>query len=167
VIPDWTKTGSGFSGQFVPGTQVGNFTHFSSLSNGDTSAFASSNINLEQTVAPTVQNGVTYTLQVDIGWRNDAALNAAAFLLVNGNQYNGVFTAVKGGWVTETILYTGTSADAGKPIMIDLRATGFQGNFDNVRLHDSLGATLPEPSFTGLLAACFAGLAAFARRKRA
>ncbi len=76
VIPGWSGS-DGTSGQFQPGTDVGNNAYFSTLSDGTTVAY-SNNAILFQTVLPTVQVGVTYTLTVDLGRRNDQSFTAAA-----------------------------------------------------------------------------------------
>ena len=169
AIPGWTNTGA--SGQFQPGT--GNTTRFNTFPDGPTDAFTGGG-DITQTLAATVQVGVTYTLQVDVGWRKDtdgtdASLPGAAFLVVNGIPHSGTFLGgapVVGAWNTETIVFTAGPTATG-PIMIDLsRISGVQANFDNVRLSDNLtpGTAIPEPTYTGVLAACFAVLAAFARR---
>jgi hypothetical protein len=118
-------------------------------------------------VAPTVQVGVTYTLLVDLGKRNDTNFTASAALLINGTSYlaTGV-TPTSGNWSTFTATYVGTVADAGKAITIQLQSSGIQANFDNVRLSDStLGTSIPEPQVAGTFGAGLIALVLFARRK--
>jgi len=165
-IPGWTNTpflGLGLSsGQFRPGTDVGNTSYFISLSDGPTSAYTSIP-GIEQTVSVAVQQGVTYTLLVDVGHRLDASPTGNPRLKVNGVFYDGVGTPVPGGWATYSTTYVGLAADVGMPITIFLDSASFQGNFDNVRLSDSI--PVPEPTATlpfGL--ALLAGFRAFARR---
>ena len=50
-----------------------------------------------------------------------------------------------GNWSTFTATFTGTLAEVGDPITIELLTSGAQGNFDNVRWSDNLRATVPEP----------------------
>src|SRR5690242_11374952 len=98
-IPGWINGGD--SGQFQPGTQLGNLTRFSSLSDGITSAYSNDvNGTIAQFEVATVQAGVLYTLTVDIGDRNDTPATGSAFLLVNGNYYGSVGAYVPGGWGT-------------------------------------------------------------------
>jgi hypothetical protein len=167
-IPGWLNTpflGLGLaSGQFRPGPDAGNTTYFDSLSDGPTSAYTSIP-GIEQTVAATVAEGVTYTLLVDVGWRKDAAPTGVPRLKVNNLFYDGVGVPVLGGWATFTTTYVGRAEDAGLPITIFLDSASFQGNFDNVRLSDSTDiAAVPEPTTFALLGA---GLVAVWARRRA
>ena len=151
AIPGWTSS-SVASGEFQPGTQDGNTALFSTLSDGITSAYSNGGT-ISQTVAGvTVQPGVTYTLLVDLGNRNDLPFDASAELMVGGDTFLAVGTApTDGNWSTFTATFTGTQAEAGDPITIELISSGTQGNFDNVRLSDNLTASVPEPSSLLLL----------------
>jgi len=162
-IPGWTSTGG--EGQLQPGTNAGNFTLFSTLSDGITSA-SSNGGTISQTVIPTVALGVTYVLQVDVGKRNDLPATGTVNLLINGNLIGAVGAApTSGNWSTFTAAYTGLAADVGQSITIQLAASGIQGNFDNVRLSDDLG-TVPEPATATVLALGLAGIFAYVSRKR-
>lgn len=140
TIPGWINTpfsGLGLnSGQFRPGTDIGNTTYFNTLSDGPTSAYTSNGC-IVQTVSSLVQAGTTYTLLVDVGWRNDAGPTAFPRLLVNGFYYDPTGAPVQGGWATYTTTYVARPEDVGQPITICLGSVSFQGNFDNVRLSDS------------------------------
>jgi hypothetical protein len=154
-IPGWQNTpflGLGlYSGQFRPGPDGGNFTYFDSLSDGPTSAYTSIP-GIVQTVNALVQEGVTYTLLVDVGWRKDAAPTGVPRLKVNDLFYDGIGIPVLGGWSTYTTTYVGRPQDVGLPITIFLDSASFQGNFDNVRFSDSTDVTaVPEPATVGLL----------------
>lgn len=143
-IPGWINTpfaGLGLSsGQFRPGTNTGNTTYFNSLSDGPTSAYTSNGC-IEQTVGVALQPGVTYTLVVDVGWRNDVGPTGVPRLRVNDIYYDGIGTPVHGGWSAFTVAYVGRAQDAGSAITICLNSVSLQGNFDNVRLTDSDAST--------------------------
>jgi hypothetical protein len=164
-IPGWTNSGN--TGQFRPGSSSGNLAYFNYVPDGITVAYSNGGT-ISQTVGATVQAGVIYTLSVELGNRSDNgggyANQGSADLLINGHQYvaTGVEAAL-GTWTTWTAYYTGTIADAGKSITIELNALAPQGNYDNV----SLSAT-PEPGFYGALALGMSGLlVAIQRRRRA
>ena len=165
AIPGWTSTGSSF-GQFQPGTQDGNFTFFNSLPAGAgiTSAYSSGGT-ISQTTVGTVIAGVLYTFSVDLGRRNDGGFASSADLVVNGTV---VATAsgtapTPGHWSTFTASFTGTAAEAGHPITIQLISSGFQGNFDNVQLTGQL--TEPSALEGLLLGTGLLGFVEMARRK--
>lgn len=166
-IPGWAITGT--TGQFQPGTNAGNFTYFNTLSDGITSAYSNGGT-ISQTVGAAVTLGLTYVLQVDLGLRNDLPSTAIAGLLINGNLISAVGPApTKGNWSTFTATYTALAADVGKPITIRLISTGIQGNFDNVRLADSLGdngGAIPEPATATVFALGIAGIFTYTKRKR-
>jgi hypothetical protein len=162
-IPGWTN--SGFSGQFQPGTQAGNFTYFDSLADGPTSAY-SNDSTIAQTVAATVQAGIVYTLLVDIGRNNVVAgVAGTADLLINGKTYlaTGVAPA-SGNWSTFSVTYVGLPADVGEAITIELKTPGLQGNFDNVHLTAD-EFNVPEPG-TFILGFGLISFWALGRRKR-
>jgi len=138
-VPGWVKTGT--SGQFIPGTTPNSY--YNTLSDGPTQAFADSGM-LSQVVLPTVQLGMIYTLMVDLGNRLDLGFAGSADLLINGNTYTAVgVTPVKGAFGTFTATYIGQAADVGQAITIELKTSGRQGDFDNVRLDAS---PVPEPA---------------------
>jgi hypothetical protein len=170
AIPGWSGSNAS-SGQFDPGTP-GNVTLFSTLSSdgSPTMAYDNGGAIISQTVLPTVQLGVTYTLMVDLGQRNDLGPTfvGGADLLINGVLIPSTGTAPTAGhWSTFTATYTGLAADVGKSITIELLSSGSQGDFDNVRLNDSTVAAAPEPTGATLLGLGLVGLSVFARRKRA
>lgn len=164
AISGWSNTGT--VGLFQPGTTAGMFT---SLSDGATSAFTSPGT-LTQAVNATVGAGTVYTLQVDLGYRLDyanlgQAFTSAAQLVIGGTSfYNLTGTAPgKGTFTTFSVAYTGTLADAGKTIGIQLYTTdpNLQGSFDNVRL-----SGVPEPGTYLLFGPALLLLGAFRRRRQ-
>jgi hypothetical protein len=163
AIPGWVSDPS-TTGQFQPGTQAGNTTFFTALSDGITSAYTNLGT-ISQTVLPTVQLGTVYVLTVDIGARMDttfASLNGTADLLINGNMIAAIGLApVPGTWGTFTATYTGLAADVGQSITIELRANGRQGNFDNVQLLEEI----PEPMSLLLIGPALLLLTALGRRR--
>jgi len=162
AIPGWTNV-EFFSGQLQPGTQLGNHTMFDSLPDGITTAYANSGT-IEQTVGAKVVDGATYTLTVDLGQRHDTAFTASADLLVGSTMFAATgSTPSPGGWSTYTATFTGTAANAGETITIQLNSSGLQANFDNVRLTAS--STVPEPSSMLLLGSGVLVLVQGLRRK--
>jgi hypothetical protein len=174
AIPGWLGSNT-HSGQFKPGTQAGNTTYFSQLTDGITVAFTEG-ATLFQTVIPAVVPGVTYTLMVDLGQRRDLPLlpfRPTAELVVGAvNGVGGVGFIATGTapaasrWSTFVASFTGTAAESGKSITIELLSSGMQGEFDNVRLSDNLSSAAPEPAGVTLLGMGLAGLLVFAKRKR-
>jgi hypothetical protein len=131
---------------------------FNTIPDGVIVAYSNSPL-ISQTVGPTVEAGVTYTMQIDLGWRKDyPAFASAVDLLINGTQYVATGTApTQGDWSTFTATYTGLAADVGDPITIELRNTNssLQADFDNVRL-SSNPPPASEPSSIALLGMAFA-----------
>jgi len=161
-IPYWTLGNPGDSGEFQPGSSSGNYSYFYYVPNGVTVAYSNGGT-ITQTTAATVQAGVVYTLTVDIGNRLDGLDGqGAAELLIGNVAYAATGTQpAPGYWSPFTVSYTGTVADEGKQIGVELIASGAQGDFDNV----DLSAT-PEPGFYGVLALGLAGLTAAVYRKK-
>jgi hypothetical protein len=117
---------------------------------------------LSQTVAATVEPGVEYILTVELGRRIDHPFTASADLLVGTNVFKAIGTAPSpGNWSPFTAEFTGTDAEAGDPITIQLLSSGSQGAFDNVSL-----TAVPEPAYLGVIGFGLAGLLAFALRNQ-
>ena len=167
LIPGWSISGLDGFGQFQPGNQAGDLPCFNSLPDGIT-LFFSEGEEIYQTVGATVEEGITYSLNVDLGWRNGnnfVTADADAGLLVNGITYNlGGVAPAQGDWSTYTAVYTGLAADVGDEITIVLHNTRLIGDayFDNVKLSSS-SATTPEPSSQFLIVLGIASLPFAAR----
>jgi len=152
-IPGWDTTSLSDGGQIHPSVGPGGlFDSFAPGGGGNISAWSNGGT-ISQTVLPRVVDGFIYTLTVELGHREDASFAGSADLLVGGTGGQ-VFMATgtppnPGHWSTYTATFTGTAADAGDTITIQLISSGIQGNFDNV----SLNAVVPEPSSMLLLGA--------------
>jgi hypothetical protein len=156
-IPGWNDTG--FSGQFQPGSSSGNFAYFNSVPDGITVGYSNGGT-ISQTVGPTSVAGLTYTLQVFVGQRNDGNYSPSLIELVVGSNTilaTGILPT-PGNWSDWTASYTATAS--GQPISINLISSGLQGDWDKV----SLTATTPLPSTWTMLIAGFVGLGFFAYR---
>jgi len=162
-IPGWTMSGA--NGQFQPGTDVSNFTYFSTLADGPTSAYSNGGT-ITQQVGGAVVAGQTYKLIVSLGARNDGIASTGQILLSVGAttvSATGVAPTV-GNWSDYTATYTALAGDAGGPVIITLlNAGGGQGNWDNVRLDV---ADVPEPASWAMLIAGFGLTGATMRRRR-
>jgi hypothetical protein len=81
-IPGWVVTGN--TGQFQPGPPV-TTTYFNSVPDGITVAYTNSGT-ISQIVGVTAQAGLTYTLQVALGLRNDHLPEPGIIDLMVGTQ---------------------------------------------------------------------------------
>ena len=178
-IPGWSSTPSSTSGQFQPGgpTSAAN-VFFTSLPDGATSAFANTFGTMSQTIAgESVGLGTVYTLSVDIGHRGDATnvfMGGSADLMLGSTRCDAIGSDPgAGNWGIFTATCTGTSANAGLPIKIELQTIGQvgntnvfgTGNFDNVRLDGSAPNGVPEPASFLLIGSALLALRAFRRRR--
>jgi hypothetical protein len=118
---------------------------------------------ISQTVGPSSVAGKTYTLQVDVGLRDDLPDPGTVELIVGGVPTVATGAApLPGGWSDYTATYTAPSS--GQVITIQLSSPGGQGDWDNVRLSVS---GVPEASTWAMMLAGFTGLgfAAYRRTK--
>jgi hypothetical protein len=155
-IPDWNVTGNG--GLFEPGN---NTVFFNTVPNGVTVAYANSGA-VMQTVVNSMVAGVTYTLDVDVGFRTDLADDSLVGLQVGSTFLNGNFVSTIGGpqgtgdWRLYTVSLIATPADAGKMLSVVLAETGGQGDFDSVSVSQT-----PLPPTWMMMIAGFVGLIGF------
>lgn len=92
-IPSWTSAG-GSKGSFQPGPPT-NTTYFNSIPDGVTIAY-SNGPSISQTVGETVLLGLSYTLQVEVGKRNDQFPNLSVVELVIGDLLTGTVVTASG-----------------------------------------------------------------------
>jgi hypothetical protein len=157
-IPDWNLSGSG--GLFEPGNPL-NTVFFNNVPDGVTVAYANSGA-VWQTVVNSMVAGVTYTLNVDVGFRTDIADDSLVGLQVGNNYLSGNFVSTNAGpqgsgsWLPYTVSLTATPADAGKILSVVLAETSGQGDYDVVAVSAS-----PLPSTWTMLIAGFVGLLGF------
>jgi hypothetical protein len=159
-IPGWENVGD--SGQFQPGSSSGNFTYFNYVPDGSTVAYTNHG-SISQQVTATSIAGMTYTLQVSVGARNDGynVSDVIVALFVGGDGEGVLHTyPSSGNWSVYTA--TVTARTTGDPIFIDLSSSAAQGDFDNV----SLTASIPEPSTWAMMILGFAGVGFMAYRRR-
>jgi len=179
AIPYWNATGSGGSGQFQSGAQAGNDTYLNSTPDGDVVAY-SNGATLWQTVSGvTVVPGLTYTLQVELGFRKDVGDPGGIGLEFAKNDGTGSVTvtgkgtpAKPGDWATYTASYTAGVNDAGKLITVLLSSGGTQADWDNVMLTSSVGPVtgsnpIPEPWSPAILGVGLSALGIAVRRRPA
>jgi hypothetical protein len=141
------------------------------------------NATISQVVSTTALAGVTYTLDVDLGFSETQLDNASVILIVDGHQVlatpapsDGLTRAQMqntGNWYDFEASYTATAADVGAPIEILLSSLtngmGW-GFFGNVQLTDSLTAVdptaTPEPATWAMMLLGFGGLAGVAAMRQ-
>ena len=141
---------------------------------------------ISQVVSTTALAGVTYTLDVDLGFGTDGRQDLASVYLMVGNNQSPVAIPLPsygltraqmqgtGNWYDFQTSYTATGADAGDPITIVL--SSITGNttptayFADVRLVDSLSSgnpiATPEPATWAMMLLGFGGMAGVAAVRR-
>jgi hapalindole biogenesis HpiC1 cyclase-like protein/PEP-CTERM motif-containing protein len=190
-IVGWTSSGTFqrgiLSGQWQIG-QVANVFNSPPIIAGTTSAepivVRDINATISQIVSTTALAGVTYTLDVDLGFAKLAPDDASVDLIVGGNKvlatplasYNLTQKQMQdsGNWYDFQASYTATNADAGHGIEILLSSlTGNAtptGWFADVRLTDSLISVnplaTPEPAPWVMMLLGFGGMAGVAAVRR-
>lgn len=170
-IPGWMINGGTIEiGQFQPGVQDGNLAYFNFVPDGITVAYSNGG-SIFQKVGPTVEVGVVYKLQVELGFRKDSPDPGFVELVIGDNApiiATSDVPAVQfsGDWLTYTAIYKGVEEDFGKSITIELFTDAPQGDWDNVRLDATSAAAVPEPGTIPLIGAALVALVGVVRRKR-
>jgi hypothetical protein len=189
-VVGWTPSstfGPGISGQWQTGVPQNTLTFKSDpMINATTpEPIVARVINAteSQVVSTQAVAGVTYTLDVDLGFDITHIDNASVILIVDGHHVvatapssDGLTLAQMqktGNWYDFEASYTATAADAGAPIEILLSSmtngTGW-GWFGNVRLTDSLSVSnpvaTPEPATWAMMLLGFGGMAGVAAARR-
>jgi len=162
-IPGWTLSDPSDSGQFHPSIGPHGFFDTFAPHDGDISAFSNGGT-ISQKVG-VIAPDLIYTLSLEIGRRTDAGFAGSADLLLPdlGLKFmaHGV-TPLPGHWSTFTARFASTGLPTGDPIIVQLNSSGFQANFDSVKVTTS---PIPEPGTLSLLGTGLIGLAGLARRK--
>ena len=183
VITDWNITGSGGAGVYVPTTGNGNDYASVALLNGPTVAYSNGST-ISQSIGK-LTAGVTYTLSVVIGQRNNYTEGGTT--TYSAELYDDTASAPLGTFITGTATsptslngllaafsyqYTAVAGVDQHNYSIRLAASNTQFNFDNVMLSDNttqLNATaVPLPSAAWMGSALLTGgcLAAALRSRR-
>jgi hypothetical protein len=188
-VVGWTASGTFspgiVSGQWQIGSVTNNFNG-DPLINGTTPepiVERAQNAALSQVVSTTAVAGVTYTLDVDLGFEKTNVDHGTIQLIV-GNDASPLAIPLAslgltenqmqetGNWYDFETSYTATAADAGAPIEIVLSSENHgQGFafFADVRLTDSLASVdplaTPEPATWAMMLIGFAAMAGVAVRR--
>lgn len=161
AIPDWSS--ALVSGYAIGQQNLNGYAGNPPSSDGQIHAYIEGEGALWQDVTTAVA-GTTYTLQVDVMDRTDAAMLGRVNLRVGGSTVATapVLSAGDGTWNTHTVSWTALAGDAGKTVTVYLTSTGSQGDFDNVRMT----AAVPEAQTYAMMLAGLGALAMVSRRRR-
>jgi PEP-CTERM motif len=190
TVVGWTSSATRSAGADSGQWQIGQTTN---RFNGDPMINATTpepiveraiNASVSQVVSTTALRGVTYTLNVDLGFAKDAVDKGFVELIV-GNEKPVFATPLAslnltqnqmqetGNWYDFQASYTATAADAGAPIEIFLSSLNNGQGFTywaDVRLTDSLAAVdpvaTPEPATWAMMLIGFGGMAGVAAVRR-
>jgi hypothetical protein len=153
ALPDWTV--NSLAGFFAPIFYTSPVFPTPPPGGGDYYAFAEADGTISQEItSETILAGVTYTLDVYVGYPDNLGLGAPDphVLLDIGGTLVAVGattgTLTEGTFVLYTATYTGTALTAGENLTIDLGNTSGTAMFSNVTLTDPI----PEPASFSMLA---------------
>jgi HpiC1 cyclase/PEP-CTERM motif len=190
-IVGWTSSGTYGPGAIVSGQfQIGSTTNrfngppMINATTPEPIVVREQNATVSQVVSTPAVAGVTYTLDVDMGFPLDLGDFGKVELIV-GNEKPVIATPLAslnltekqmeltGNWYDFEASYTASAADAGAPIEILLwslnNGAGFS-YFGNVRLTDSLSVSTPvgtpEPATWAMMLIGFGGMAGVAAVRR-
>lgn len=138
------------------------------MPDGDHVAFINSG-SIWQTLAESIEANMTYTLQVDVGWRNDVDLPLYDIRLYAGDGSNVLNSdsstvLMQGGWITSTVSYSSPVALTDNLGIWLVHEGGGQVSFDNIRLEATEVSHTPIPSTFLLFGAGLTGLIGVRRK---
>jgi hypothetical protein len=152
VVPGWVSSGD--SGVYNPQDLTFNPGDPGFPSDGLQSGYANTDSSLTQDGLEEIVDGVTYTLEIDVGRRFDepnptccsvldfeVSLVAGGEAVATGDQ-NDIAGGIPepGDFGTLTLSFTGTPATAGQSLGIELASLADQTNWDDVRLESEPGS---------------------------
>jgi PEP-CTERM motif len=167
-IPGWNGANT-FTGQYRPGSALGNVSEFDYVPDGLTVAYTQFGVFNQITSALGVA-GVTYTLSVDLGdaksqiFTRDRS-NQIYLSIGSGGGYATGGVPADGGWTTYTYSHTVTAGEAGNPFYIQIADNNDATYYDNITLFAAPTGGVPEPASWALMLGGF-GLTGAAMRRR-
>jgi PEP-CTERM motif len=167
-IPGWNGLRP-FTGQYQPGSALGNVSEFDYVPDGLTVAYTQFGIFNQITSALGVA-GVTYTLSVDLGdaksqifTRNRS--NQIYLSIGSGGGYATGGVPADGGWTTYTYSHTVTAAEAGNPFYIQIADNNDATYYDNITLFAAPLGAVPEPASWTMMIIGFGAVGSAMRRR--
>jgi len=151
-ISGWVNSGLGSWGAYSPNSPQGK-GKFNELTKSGLVAYVNGGGKFYQTSTAQLLTNETYTLNFDVGFVNNTAINFAARIKANGlvvAQLNSTsMNLIEGEWTNHTLSFTATNdMPVGSPVVIEfanLSTEWDQVNLDNISLSTTGTATsLPE-----------------------